>query len=139
MTRREFRGYTAERDAAKHLTAKYGSDVHHKNDVTMTDRDAVFETAMGALVTRGADYISRPAADGDDCLAALHLVEAARRALDHDELIVMIGAREAGQTWQQIGVALGHTEATAARAARARYSQLRGRFPGVDPAAATGP
>lgn len=59
-------------------------------------------------------------------LDALALVPAARYALDTDELGLIVSARVAGATWEQIGVALGAQQSGARQTARGKYKRLGG-------------
>lgn len=116
--------------AARRLTEKYGTDQQCELEIAMNDGDALraVSTAVQAELG-GKDYRSAAPADRDDCLAALCLADSARRQVDHDELVAIEGARAKGASWQAIGVALGHTADTAARAAQTRHADLLSRFP----------
>ncbi|SNT65862.1 hypothetical protein SAMN05421812_1288 [Asanoa hainanensis] len=59
-----------------------------------------------------------------DLLDGLTLVDETRYHAERRELDLIDAAVAAGIGWQQIGVALGHTAATAVRAAKARRAQL---------------
>jgi ActR/RegA family two-component response regulator len=117
--------------AARRLTEKYGDDTQRELEITMNDGDALHAVSTAVQAELGGkDYRSAAPADRDDCLAALCLADSARRQVDHDELVAIEGARAKGSSWEAIGVALGHTSATAAAAARIRHVDLLRRFPG---------
>ena len=129
-----YRGYAIAREAQRRLTTKYGTDLQRKLDAPMADGDAL--AAVSSAVRHhlgGSGTVDRPPADRDDCLAALTLADDARRHIDHDEMVAIEGALAQGASWQEIGVALGHTAPTAERAARTRYGALRRRFPSYQP------
>ena len=123
--------------AAQRLTGKYGTEVHRQQDFALTAGEALAEVDVvvaGHLDSFGY-HGGRPAPDRHDCLAALTLADEARTRIDRQELTVIKGARALGAGWQEIGIALGHTPATAERAAQARFGALRRRFPGARPIA----
>lgn len=121
-------------DAGQRLTAKYGTAAQQNLGLPMPDGDALYDVAVAVRAElHGEGSGTRPPADADDCVAALCLVDAARAQIDYHELVVIDAARAKGISWQRIGVALGHTEPTAERAATTRYGALLRRFPGHQP------
>ncbi|OJF11248.1 hypothetical protein [Couchioplanes caeruleus] len=103
----------------------------------MPDGAALREVAEAVQGHLGGQtlYADAAPADRDDCLAALMLAHRARAQIDHDELVAIDGARALGASCQDIGVALGHTAATAERSATTRFGALRRRFSTYPPPA----
>lgn len=60
-----------------------------------------------------------------DLLDGLTLVDDERNATDYREIRLIDAAVDAGVSWKQIGVALGHTAETAEKAAQARRAELQ--------------
>ncbi|MGI5211944.1 hypothetical protein [Plantactinospora sp. CA-290183] len=127
-------GYHLTSAAARWLTAKYGTDIQREHEIAMNDGDALNAVSTAVLAELGGrDYRSAAPADRDDCLAALCLAAGARRQVDHDELVAIEGARAKGASWQEIGVALGHSAQIAEQAAQTRHADLLRRFPRYQP------
>lgn len=60
-----------------------------------------------------------------DLIDGLTLVDRERRSVDQQESDLIDAAVAAGVSWQQIGIALGHTADTAERAAKVRRAYLK--------------
>lgn len=119
--------------ARETLKARYGTDLGSGALIAPGPVDAVSRVTRGIYYEREqTNYTRRPPTD-DELLAALALaedaLESAQLGVLHDELSLIEASLERGLTYQQIGIALGHTEPTAERAAKDRHARLRKRFP----------
>lgn len=131
MVRRdERRCYVAHKNAEEAITAKYD----RPGSITGLRGWPAVETVSFAVNDErdGRAFMFRPAPAGEDCLNAITLLDDARRTVGYHELNLIEAAIDKGVSLQQIGMALGHTEVTAERAARARRAQLRRQFPSWD-------
>ncbi len=94
--------------------------------------DALKRVASG--IANSKTHTVHPMPTPDEMRAALGLADEAMssavRGVEHGELILIDGARDAGLSWREIGIALGHTEDTAERSAKDRRARLQKRFPG---------
>ncbi len=128
MAKVSFRPYRDGKAATSRLAAKYGNTTDRSLG-RIDPADALQAVAMAVETELGEEDYDREPADVEDCLAALRLADDARFSIDINEMATIAGARAKGASWQAIGRALGHTEETAERAARARYAWLRRQFP----------
>lgn len=126
MTKLDYRPYSEERAAEELLVARYGDypAFHHSG----TGIGGMSNVAWALNIEQDREtwqhYEPRPVT-ADDCLSGLVFADTARRRVNGQELRLIEGALAKGATYQQIGEALGHTKATAEKAARARHSQLK--------------
>ncbi|MCX5070785.1 hypothetical protein OOJ91_33615 [Micromonospora lupini] len=115
-------------EALSRLTARFRDS---DSAPRLLERDAAAEVLRA--FERGEQLrraLGTPEPNAQDCLDALSQGAAVRRAVDYQELQLVARARQLGEGWHRIGVALGYAEGSAAKLAKARYDRLREQFPG---------
>lgn len=120
--------------ATRRLTKRYADNPvinqPRPHGAALDGTEALLAVTQGVVKAAGIMQLSGlPLPTGEDCVDALAQASQARQTIDICVLRCMIYARLAGQTWQDIGQALGYPTETAAASAERYHEQLTARYP----------